>query len=567
LIDATMTTHHSLEFLLWSSYCPINDNCELSSDENQHLQLFINIVDNLSIFDFNNNFSGNLSSNRELNLLPQTNYTKYLLSIYSSQLSTIPSFHSNLSSNTHLPALLISHLLYKPHMQTITVSPHHPFGCLGPLLGPYLTETHLNLLISTLESITIRFPSLSSATITATIPTITPPNNQQTKSLSSPTSPGPIFNPIETLPMVKHINTPYITLIGIYLACVDQTKFQFLLLNIFNVFFSTIIPTHEIDFSGLNNSLESNPEQFPSIQFKNIKFPKQHAQTVTMLRSRSISNLTTPFYVISLSTLYTLAKFLSFAPHKSINTRKSTQIGPNSSQFNSNSSLSGSSALKLNPDPSLNGPKSIPTEQIPPFVSSSEFFYHFLQHFITPVIVIFIQSYPTGRQGTNVDDYLISLMHIFSNYKPNNDNIKINNGVPNNSPLSSPSPSYDLKIDNSTAPSLATNTPLSPSSSSFTHTILTTISHRILSLQDRLDRESGSNALATSSMLNSKNGLTSLFMKLVGETIKLDGNYFRKNCVLNLMLGGGDGGKSMKIEEFFEKNNYDKLIAFLELFC
>jgi hypothetical protein len=82
-----------------------------------------------------------------------------------------------------------------------------------------------------------------------------------------------------------------------------------------------------------------------------------------------------------------------------------------------------------------------------------------------------------------------------------------------------------------------------------------------------LDRESGSNALATSSMLNSKNGLTSLFMKLVGETIKLDGNYFRKNCVLNLMLGGGDGGKSMKIEEFFEKNNYDKLIAFLELFC
>jgi hypothetical protein len=286
-----------------------------------------------------------------------------------------------------------------------------------------------------------------------------------------------------------------------------------------------------------------------------------------MLRSRSISNLTTPFYVISLSTLYTLAKFLSFAPQKSINTRKSTQIGPNSSQFNSNSSLSGSNALKLNPDPSLNGPKSIPTEQIPPFVSSSEFFYHFLQHFITPVIVIFIQSYPTGRQGTNVDDYLISLMHIFSNYKPNNDNIKINNGVPNNSPLSSPSPSYDLKIDNSTAPSLATNTPLSPSSSSFTHTILTTISHRILSLQDRLDRESGSNALATSSMLNSKNGLTSLFMKLVGETIKLDGNYFRKNCVLNLMLGGGDGGKSMKIEEFFEKNNYDKLIAFLELFC
>jgi hypothetical protein len=133
-------------------------------------------------------------------------------------------------------------------------------------------------------------------------------------------------------------------------------------------------------------------------------------------------------------------------------------------------------------------------------------------------------------------------MHIFSNYKPNNDNIKINNGVPNNSPLSSPSPSYDLKIDNSAAPSLATNTPLSPSSSSFTHTILTTISHRILSLQDRLDRESGSNALATSSMLNSKNGLTSLFMKLVGETIKLDGNYFRKNCVLNLMLGGGDGG-------------------------
>jgi hypothetical protein len=81
-----------------------------------------------------------------------------------------------------------------------------------------------------------------------------------------------------------------------------------------------------------------------------------------------------------------------------------------------------------------------------------------------------------------------------------------------------------------------------------------------------LDRESGSNALATSSILNSKNGLISLFMKLVGETVKLDGNYFRKNFVLNLMQGG-DGGESMKIEEFFEKNNYDKLIAFLDLFC